>query len=166
MTVEGLNGDFLNRVNTLIAAANAAGFKIKVGNGFRTRAQQEALYKQKPNLAAPPGRSNHEKGMAADLVYGPGAQEWAIANAGKFGLRFPMLSKQKGKKYEPWHIEPANMKVNAGGGYTPPHNDDDDHNHGAEVAAPPVDVNRERFSIEYQLQSLGQLLMAGEPEAP
>lgn len=40
-----------------------------VVSGFRTHAQQAALYRQYPELAAPPGHSMHELGLAADLGF-------------------------------------------------------------------------------------------------
>lgn len=51
--------------------------------------------------AAPPGRSFHEIGLAADLV---GDLEWMNANASRFGLRhFADVNN------EPWHVQPAEL---------------------------------------------------------
>lgn len=55
---------------------------------------------------APPGRSQHEHGNAADLGWKggkfssapPEVKKWVHANAGKFGLKFPLGN-------EDWHIE-------------------------------------------------------------
>jgi len=48
---------------------------------------------------APPGNSQHNRGNAADLGYSSdAARQWAHANAGKFGLSFPLAN-------EDWHIE-------------------------------------------------------------
>jgi LAS superfamily LD-carboxypeptidase LdcB len=94
---------FNTALQKLIAAS---GGKIKVGSGKRTRAQQEKLYREKPHLAAKPGHSKHETGTAADLVFADdAARAFAHANAAQFGLRFPMLTRAPGKKFEPWHIE-------------------------------------------------------------
>lgn len=51
--------------------------------------------------AAPPGRSMHEIGLAADLV---GDMDWIKKNAGKFGLRsfFDVNN-------EPWHVQPSEL---------------------------------------------------------
>jgi len=51
--------------------------------------------------AAPPGRSMHEIGLAADLV---GDMNWIKENASKFGLRsfYDVNS-------EPWHVQPAEL---------------------------------------------------------
>lgn len=59
---------------------------------------------------APPGASNHQHGVAADLIDAKSgkrldahearaARAWAHANAAKYGLHFRM-------GHEPWHIEP------------------------------------------------------------
>ncbi len=69
-------------------------------SGFRTRAEQAALHRLKPGLAAPPGHSMHELGLAADLGFeSAGAEDDAYREAVECGLHFPM-------SYEPWHIEP------------------------------------------------------------
>jgi hypothetical protein len=59
---------------------------------------------------APPGKSNHGRGVAADLdIANPGpAQTWAHANATRFGLQFPM-------SWEPWHIEIPGASRYSGG---------------------------------------------------
>lgn len=82
---------------------------IGLTSGFRTPEEQAALYKAKPNLAAPPGHSQHEMGLAGDLnFYGDDeARDWAHANASAYGLKFPMLGKGPSGKNEPWHVEPA-----------------------------------------------------------
>lgn len=73
---------------------------VTVVSGFRTQAEQAALYEQKPGLAAPPGHSMHELGLAADLGYpSPTARDRAHASAASCGLEFPLT-------YEPWHVEP------------------------------------------------------------
>jgi hypothetical protein len=70
-------------------------------SGFRTRAEQAALYRLKPELAAPPGHSNHELGLAADLGFPSGsAQRVAHRTASSCDLTFPVDG-------EPWHVEPS-----------------------------------------------------------
>ncbi len=112
--VNGLNSQFKSQLDRLI---RDSGGKIKIGSGYRSIAQQAVLYDryrrgvkgQAP--AAKPGRSNHNFGLAADLVYQGGMHgptgKWARANAAKYGLRFPM-------SYEPWHIEPLNARAMRG----------------------------------------------------
>jgi secretion/DNA translocation related TadE-like protein len=69
-------------------------------SGFRSRAQQAALHRRRPDLAAPPGRSMHERGLAADLSFPSAAlRHRAHAVADACGLGFPVA-------HEPWHAEP------------------------------------------------------------
>ena len=106
------------QVEGLLAAAEAAGIKLS-GGGYRSREAQIELRKkhcgttqfdifEKPSSqctppTAPPGRSQHEKGLAIDFTYGgttiksqtSPAFQWLKANAAKFGL-YNLPS-------EPWH---------------------------------------------------------------
>jgi LAS superfamily LD-carboxypeptidase LdcB len=60
-----------------------------------------------------PGRSNHQRGEAVDLKYGSSAaRQWVHANAGKYGLHFPMA-------WEDWHIEPIRDRGTRAVGITP-----------------------------------------------
>lgn len=83
----------------LAAGAQQAGHQVGLGSGWRSHDDQKRLYAEKPNLAAPPGRSNHEYGLASDLTYSSAtARQWVHQNAHKYGLWFPM-------DYEPWHAQ-------------------------------------------------------------
>lgn len=155
--VDKLDATFKMRLQQLVAAS---GGRIKIGSAFRTNEEQARLYKAKPHLAAKPGHSNHERGLAADLIYAPGAQEWAHQNAAKFGLRFPMLTKAKGKKYEPWHVELASApRSSYGGSVRAAERKAADAVAPTATATAPTVEGQERFTFEYQLQSLGNLLM-------
>jgi phage-related protein len=107
--ISGLVPSFLA---ALRAYSSGIGRNINVTSGFRTRAQQAALYRQKPGLAAPPGRSNHEKGLAADITPQMGGTRLGNPTSQRYGLRYPM-------SYEPWHIEPTNLSGGASGGGGP-----------------------------------------------
>lgn len=110
--MKGLDELFASRLKAFIDAAKASGFDISVNSGFRSVERQAQLYARSngSGMVAPPGKSYHNYGLAADLEYGPGARDWAHANASKYGLNYPMLN---GRPYEPWHIEPAGVR-NAG----------------------------------------------------
>jgi hypothetical protein len=55
---------------------------VGITDALRTRAQQEDLFRRKPGLAAKPGTSPHEFGMAYDLKGSP-EQLAAAAELGK-----------------------------------------------------------------------------------
>lgn len=94
---EGLAPWFARRLECLFARVPG----LAMVSGFRTRLEQARLHAHKPHLAAPPGRSMHELGLAADLGYPSSeAREAAHQAAPSCGLRFPI-------PHEPWHVEPA-----------------------------------------------------------
>jgi hypothetical protein len=63
----GLQPEFKSRLAALIAEGNASGHPLGITEGFRTHAQQVSAFLHKPGLAARPGHSMHEIGLAADL---------------------------------------------------------------------------------------------------
>lgn len=99
---EDLHPAFKQSLSQLMAVCN-----VKTGGTWRSHDEQAQLKAQKPELAATPGKSNHEHMMddgtpaslAADIS---GDLTCAHALAPRYGLRFPMA-------HEPWHIEPANL---------------------------------------------------------
>lgn len=94
---EGLAPWFAARLGCLFARVPG----LVIVSGFRTGEEQARLHEEKPQLAAPPGRSMHELGLAADLGYpSTTARDAAHREAPSCGLRFPV-------PWEPWHAEPA-----------------------------------------------------------
>lgn len=94
---EGLVTWFAERLGCLFGRVPG----LVLVSGFRTREEQARLHREKPHLAAPPGRSMHELGLAADLGYPSAfARDAAHRAAPSCGLRFPV-------PHEPWHAEPA-----------------------------------------------------------
>lgn len=98
----GVSGDtdFMPALGQALSAmSRAVGQSIHVRSGWRSYAEQAALYAAylngTGNLAAPPGSSNHESGRAADIT--PGSEVFGSA-AGRFGLGFTVPG-------ESWHIE-------------------------------------------------------------
>lgn len=111
--VDMLDPVFQNRLAALREAGLAQGYDIGLLSAGRTKAEQAQIYadtvaKRGPDAArswaAPPGHSNHEKGLAGDLDYhgNDAAAKWAHDNASTFGLHFPLSN-------ENWHVEPAGM---------------------------------------------------------
>ena len=108
-TLDGFPDFFQQAVNSLLAACPGS----SIGSGSRTTEEQAALYNRlgawssnNPGAAAP-GTSNHEAGVghgAADLQ---GDIDCMHANAGRFGLHFPIAN-------EPWHVEPTDELIEMG----------------------------------------------------
>jgi secretion/DNA translocation related TadE-like protein len=93
---QGLQPWFVGRLTCLFQEVPG----IRVVSGFRTRAEQARLHEQRPDLAAPPGGSMHERGLAADLAFPSDfAERTAHALAARCGLEFTVAR-------EPWHVEP------------------------------------------------------------
>lgn len=100
--VVGIEGDllglrpwFLERLTCLTARVSG----LWVVSGFRTRSEQARLHREGPRLAAPPGGSLHEVGLAADLRFPSLRSGWAAHEAASAcGLVFPL-------RHEPWHVE-------------------------------------------------------------
>lgn len=100
--IQGLKGYFIAKLAQL-RAAMPKGLGFSVGSGYRSYAEQARLHALKPRLAAAPGRSKHEKGLAGDLKFASSeSARWVHRNSRKHGLTFPMA-------YEPWHIEPVGV---------------------------------------------------------
>jgi hypothetical protein len=95
------------------AAAAKDGVDLRLESGFRTAAEQRALFKAwrrgRGNKAARPGRSNHQSGRALDIAVlsSPGARAWLEANAIAFGFKRTV-------KREPWHWEYVDAPVARG----------------------------------------------------
>lgn len=118
-SVSGFNPAFRSSITQLFGSAPPdIQASLRLSSGYRSPERQAQLYAEalkkygSPEAArkwvAPPGRSNHNHGQAADLKYlSPAARQWAHANAPKFGLAFPLAN-------EPWHIELASARGGKG----------------------------------------------------
>lgn len=109
--VKGLNAEFNTALSALV---KASGGKVKINSGYRSVERQTQLWNEalkkygSPEAArkwvAPPGKSNHNHGLAADLGYADAeTRKWVHSNAAKYGLVFPLGN-------EPWHIEPVSAR--------------------------------------------------------
>ncbi|MFP2930314.1 D-alanyl-D-alanine carboxypeptidase family protein [Pyxidicoccus sp. 3LG] len=102
---ELLHRDAATAFQRMSADAHAAGVRLWVTSGYRSRREQRWLYERyRKGLgpkAARPGRSNHQRGLAVDLVVGDVTSptyDWLASNACRFGFRRTVPS-------EPWHWE-------------------------------------------------------------
>jgi hypothetical protein len=111
----GLNPNFNSALKDMFQAAPPHIQKeLRVMSAYRSPEIQKALYENAlkkygseaaaRKWVAPPGRSQHNHGMAADLTFlSDDAKKWVHANAEKHGMHFPM-------SWEPWHIELAGSR--------------------------------------------------------
>jgi len=84
---EGMRPDVAAAFDRMASAARAAGIAILVVSGFRSDAEQAALFAAHPDprWVAPPGHSLHR--CATELDLGPdAAYSWLAANASRFGF--------------------------------------------------------------------------------
>jgi Transglycosylase SLT domain/D-alanyl-D-alanine carboxypeptidase/Putative Flp pilus-assembly TadE/G-like len=95
---EGMRPDVAAAFDRMAAAAAGAGLALVVNSGFRSDAEQAALFAAHPDptWVAPPGHSLHR--CATELDLGPEtAYRWLAANAGRFGF-------VQRYSWEPWHF--------------------------------------------------------------
>jgi D-alanyl-D-alanine carboxypeptidase len=86
------------------------GKPICLTDGYRTLAEQRAVRRAKPRLAARPGTSEHGWGLAVDLACGvqsfrSAQHAWMAQNAESYGWHLPSWARRGGAKPEPWHWE-------------------------------------------------------------
>ena len=90
--VARLNPTFRNRLaNAIRDAERATGSKAVIRSAYRSEEEQAAAYARfisgKGGLAAKPGKSRHQYGLAADINDGP-VLAWLHKNAEQYGLSF------------------------------------------------------------------------------
>jgi len=94
---EGMRPDVAAAYDRMAAAARGAGIVLVVVSGFRSDAEQAALFAAHPDptWVAPPGHSLHR--CATELDLGPdSAYSWLADHAGRFGF-------VQRYSWEPWH---------------------------------------------------------------
>lgn len=115
---KGMRPDVAAAYDRMAAAARAAGLVLIVVSGFRSDAEQAALFAAHPDptWVAPPGHSLHR--CATELDLGPSsAYGWLAGNAGRYGF-------VQRYSWEAWHYgftagpAPCSPAGEAGGGKT------------------------------------------------
>lgn len=99
-----LRSDAAQKFNQMKAAARRAGVTLSPVSGFRTMAQQRALYAAyragHGNLAARPGYSNHQGGISVDVStnggYSSATYKWLARHGRAYGFVNDVRT-------EPWH---------------------------------------------------------------
>lgn len=110
----GMNPEFARALGRFLSAAPDRG--VSIYSGYRSPEHQARLFKNAVakhgsisaarTWVAPPGKSQHNHGGAADLRYANDAiRKWAHENAAQYGLNFRM-------SHEPWHVELLNAAHN------------------------------------------------------
>jgi len=124
---EGMRPDVAAAFDRMAAAAADAGLTLIVNSGFRSDAEQAALFAAHPDprWVAPPGHSLHR--CATELDLGPeSAYGWLAANASRFGFlqRYPWEAWHYGYDRPPAPCSAAGNSVSAGGGRAGPSGED------------------------------------------
>lgn len=83
-------------MHSLADIVQQLGYHGDVGGGYRSPQEQANIYAQKPGLAAPPGSSYHQEGLALDLAQ-------ALQNARASKLFQQAGWNQFSPSGEPWH---------------------------------------------------------------
>ena len=105
--IERMTLDTVGPYLQMVAAAATKNVQVSINSGFRSFAEQEALFQGFTNhvpgfnLAARPGFSNHQNGIALDINvagFGGPTYNWLTLNATSFGFVRTVNN-------EPWHWE-------------------------------------------------------------
>lgn len=103
------------RAESMLRAATKEMLNIKITSGFRSFSQQQRIYAGKAKgIAAKPGYSEHQLGLAIDVSAGTNENVWLANHAHKYGfiIRYPE-NKQSitGFAYEPWHLRYVGVEL-------------------------------------------------------
>ncbi len=87
------------------------GKKLAITSGHRSNEKQAELYRTMPKgMAAPPGSSLHNFGLAVDIDKAQANELASLGLLDKYGLSRPLLN---AKKPEAWHVQPKGMSLAA-----------------------------------------------------
>lgn len=90
------------------------GKQIKINDAWRSYETQQRAFREKPGLAAPAGHSLHESGSAMDINETQANELDQLGLFQKYGFYRPMMNREKGHKYEPWHIQLRDIERETG----------------------------------------------------
>lgn len=103
--LDGLNPSMRNNLLAMAAEyGQLTDTKLILNDGFRTEAEQAALFATNPNAAAP-RTSMHEFGLAVDIDKRQTPKLEAMGLMRKYGFTRPVGG-------EPWHVEAAGVQMN------------------------------------------------------
>ena len=130
-----LNEEVYAQFKAMQAAALEAGFEIFVDSSYRDYAYQKRVFEKTAlekgidhatNFVAPPGGSEHQTGLAFDIIFrrnGEMIEEqyetdpeiiWLFDNSYKYGfiLRYPKGKEDiTGFNFEPWHFRYVGLEL-------------------------------------------------------
>lgn len=114
VNLNNLKQDLKNILVRLDKKAKELGYTLVVSDGYRTHAQQIEAKRNKPSLAATPGKSPHEYGAAIDIALYKDGKQVNIANVPEFSNFAKQIGLSWGNdwksKKEPWHFELAQWR--------------------------------------------------------
>lgn len=108
VNTDGLNAGFQSTLSSMGQEYyDKTGKKIQINSAYRSPEEQAQLYKSKPpGMAAAPGSSLHNYGMAIDMSSQTANELDKLGLLSKYGLHRPI-------KGEPWHVQPKGMTLAA-----------------------------------------------------
>jgi LAS superfamily LD-carboxypeptidase LdcB len=91
------------------------GVEICLTDSYRPLSEQQAIYSQRPGMAAVPGHSNHGYGTAVDMCGGVQSEgsaqfNWLQSNSRKYEFFHPSWAYSS--PFEPWHWEYTKENTN------------------------------------------------------
>jgi hypothetical protein len=109
VNIEGIQPNVLANLKGMVSEyGEKTGDKLTVTSGFRSKEKQEELYRKNPRLAAAPGKSLHEFGLALDADSKTLNKVDDMGLMRKYGFTRPVGG-------EPWHMEPAGIQLDIQG---------------------------------------------------
>ena len=92
--------------------AKEQGIEITVISSWRSQGEQASLAKRKPGVAAPAGKSPHQRGLAVDIrVNGNRTKNLAILGAKWESMGYTWGKNWKGWTPEDWHFDTRKKKA-------------------------------------------------------